>query len=93
MIGMLKYWLNRLAGKPTVRVLGPGRALLYRDGGRVIEVPVRFTKDSWMVDVGGIVSWNDRPDRILGAAERKKVAEAVRDVVKSQWGKSVGFAE
>ena len=74
-------------------MVGPGRALLYRENGRAIEVPVRMTRDSWAISVTSIISWNDRPDQILDEIERRKVAESVRAVVNSQWGDDIEIRE
>ncbi len=83
---MLKYWLNKLLGRPSVRFLPDRSVLEYKDSGRKIEIGGEILVDGFEIDVNSIVSWNDEPTKILNHSERVEIATGARNVVQSQWG-------
>ena len=83
---MIKYWLNRLVGNPTVRVFGPGTGLLYRENGTAIQIRLQSSSVGYLIDVSTIISWEDESARVLSQADRMRVAQAAKSVVESQWG-------
>lgn len=40
----------------------------------------------YAIDVSSIIFWDDKPEEILSESERRRIANAVKSVVKSQWG-------
>jgi hypothetical protein len=85
---MLKYWLNRLLGRPSIRFFGPGTGLLYRENGRAIRIGVEVVANGLVIDVGSIISWEDKPEEVIGEPERQRIASAAKSVLASQWGAS-----
>jgi len=83
---MLKYWINILQRKPTVRVWGPGNALLYRENGRAIKIGIQMTAYGYSIDPSTIISWEDAPERVLSETEQRRIADSAVAVVRAQWG-------
>jgi len=89
---MLKYWINRVLGRPTVRYSGQG-ALLYRENHRTIRIGVQHLQRVLTIDIGSIISWDDKPEQVLHENERRRIADAVKSVLESQWGQDAEVHE
>jgi len=89
---MLKYWINRIVGRPTVTGYGP-EAIFYRENRRTIRIGVYRLQRVATIDVGSIISWDDKPEQVLDDTERRRIANAVKLVLKSQWGKDAEVHE
>jgi hypothetical protein len=83
---MFKFQLNRLFGRPTVRCIPEQSAVLYREGSRRMEISGERSRDRFVIDLDSIVWWYDQPTQRLGDIERRRVAEAVKATIESQWG-------
>ncbi len=85
---MLKYLLNRLFGRPTVRTIRQGNTFLYRHRNREVYAGVAVLPDGgYGIDLSSVELWrNGMPQVGLNSAERLSLAEEVRAVIKSQWG-------
>jgi hypothetical protein len=77
---LLKYWINKLFGRPAVRFSGPGNAIIYSEHGHKISIFGEMMPDGFAMDLGSIVSWDDKPGEVVDEAERARIADAARAV-------------
>ena len=86
---MLKYWFNRLRGRPTVLYYFARSVLIYRADGRMIELPGENLIDGFQIDLSAVMSWDDSPAKFLSPEEKLQVGKAAADAAEAQWGMKV----
>jgi hypothetical protein len=86
---MLKYWFNRLRGRPNVLHYPARSVLIYRANGRIIELPGENLMDGFQIDLSAVMSWNDKPAEFLSQEAKLRVGKAAAHAAASQWGMKV----
>ena len=90
---MLNYWINRLLGRPRIRVVGAGSGLLYRENHRTVQLAAAMLERGYGIFPSTIISWDDEPERLVSEIERRRIVDAVKAVIKSQWGEDTEVRE